>query len=251
MFAYAELRRFFEELRRHADVFSFAGAIEAGRVGTPRTAILRHDVDIDVEAAVAMAEVEAGQGVRSTFFFLTGCDTYNLASAVNRRHLRGLADDGFEVALHFDPLLYPELGNDDLLPAVRKEAEWLGDIAGRPVKAISLHNPSQHGRYPAFEGFINAYDPQFFDPDRYISDSCMGFRDKDPFEFVRKAEEGQIQVLLHPFHYSEGGGGYPTLYAAFLERFADGIDATMQVNRTYKAQMAGRPLWENVREDAG
>ena len=246
MFAYRELRRFFEELLKHSEVFSFAGAIEAGRVGTARTTILRHDVDIDVDAAAALADVEAEYGIRSTFFFLTGCDTYNVASAASRRHLRRLAERGFEIALHFDPLLYPELGDDELLPAARREAEWLSQIADAPVRALSLHNPSTHGRYPRFDGFINAYDPPFFDPEFYLSDSCMGFRDKDPFDFVRLAGQHGLQVLLHPFHYSDTGGGYPECYAAFLKRFAKRIDDTMQVNQTYVRQMAGRPLSDRV-----
>jgi peptidoglycan/xylan/chitin deacetylase (PgdA/CDA1 family) len=247
IFAHAELRRFFAALASHSEVLSFAAAIDAGRSLAPRTAILRHDVDIDIEAAVAMAEIEAEFGIRSTFFFLTGCDTYNAASAANRRHLRRLTEQGFEVALHFDPLLYPGLADEELLPAVRREADWLGEIAGRPVRSISLHNPSVHGRYPAFKDFINAYDPAFFDPKRYLSDSCMGFRGKDPFEFIREREQQPVQILLHPFHYSDRGGGYPELYTRFLKRFADRIDETMKVNDTYVRQMDGRPLWDYSR----
>ena len=242
MFAYAGLRQFFAELLKHGEVFSFAAAIAAGRVGTPRTTILRHDVDIDVEAAVALADVEAEFGIRSTFLFLTGCDTYNVATATNRRHLKRLAEQGFEIGLHFDPMLHPELPDDALRPALEREAAWLADICGTQVRTISLHNPSMHGRYPRFEGFINAYDPDYFDPEYYLSDSCMGFRGKDPLTFVQKAEHHFIQVLLHPFHYSESGGGYPECYAAFLRRFAGSIDQAMQSNETYVRQMDGRPL---------
>lgn len=242
MFAYSNLRRFFEELLRHSDVFSFAGAIEAQRVAAPRTTILRHDVDVDVEPAVELAKVEAEYGIRSTFFFLTGCDTYNVASAANRRHIRWLAEQGFEVGLHFDPLLHPDLPDDGLQPALDKEADWLADISGVPVRSISLHNPSAHGRYPRFSGYINAYDPEFFDPDSYLSDSCMDFRGKDPLDFVRTAEQRMIQILLHPIHYSEAGSGYPECYASFLKRFADRIDSVMQLNQTYVRQMGGRLL---------
>lgn len=242
MFAYRDVKLFFGELLKHSEVFSFASVIDAGRVGTPRTTIMRHDVDIDIEAAVELAQIEAECGIRSTFFFLTGCDTYNVASSINRRHLQKLATEGFDIGLHFDPLLYPELTNDDLLPAVRKEVNWLSSIAGRQVLSISLHNPSTHGRYPLFPGFINAYEPDFFDPDFYLSDSCMQFRDKDPLEFIRKAEHHCLQILLHPFHYSEAGAGYPECYSAFLKRFAARIHESMQVNKTYVRQMNGRPL---------
>jgi hypothetical protein len=246
MFAYSELRRFFGELLRHSDVMPFAAAVDAGRAGTPRTTILRHDIDIDVEAAVALTAIEQEFGIRSTLFFLTSCDTYNLATATNRVHLRRLAEQGFEVALHFDPLVYSAQSDDDLLSAVRREAEWLGDISGQAVRSISIHNPSIHGRFPRFEGFINAYDPEFFDPDFYLSDSCMSFRGKDPLEFVRKAEGHGLQILLHPFHYSEAGGGYPEAYRQFLERFAARIGETMKVNHAYVRQMEGRSLFDGL-----
>jgi len=242
VFAYPQLKSFFEELLRHSDVMSFASAVDKGRAGTPRTTILRHDVDIDVDAAMALADIEEGYGIRSTFFFLTGCDTYNVATASNRRHLRGLAERGFEVSLHFDPLLYSEQSDENLVAAVEREAQWLADISGQPVRSVSIHNPSVHGRFPRFENYLNAYDPQFFDPDYYLSDSCMNFRGKDPLEFLRRAEHHGLQILLHPFHYSEGGGGYPDCYAEFLRRFAARIDEGMKVNQTYVRQMEGRSL---------
>lgn len=244
MFAYSQLRQFFEELLRHSEVMSFAAAVDSGRAGTPRTTILRHDVDIDVDAAAAIAGIEQEYGISSTFFFLTGCDTYNVATATNRAHLRGLAERGFEVALHFDPLVYPAQSDDDLLAAVRREADWLGDISGQAVRSISVHNPSIHGRFPRFEGFINAYDREYFDPDFYLSDSCMSFRGKDPLEFVRKAERHGLQILLHPFHYSENGGGYPEGYRQYFERLAARIGETMKVNHGYVSQMDGRSLIE-------
>jgi hypothetical protein len=241
-FTYKELRRFFALLTECAETYSFKMAPTEATSAYSPGAIIRHDIDVDLFAALRMAEVEAEFKINATFFFLTGCDTYNLASTSGRSALRELADKGFEVGLHFDPLLYPGSDDQALLAAVRREAGWIQDITGQPVHSVSLHNPSVHNQFPIFPGFLNAYDPAFFDPDFYMSDSCMQFRGKDPMTFVERARQRPVQILLHPFHYSDAGGGYPDLYRAFLARFADRIHATMQVNATYLDQMGDAQL---------
>ena len=58
----------------------------AGFDGAPADGdlILRHDVDLSLEAAVAMAEVEAEAGAWSTWFLMTRSVFYNLDSAAGR-----------------------------------------------------------------------------------------------------------------------------------------------------------------------
>lgn len=247
MFSYKELREFFAKLSATATVLPFDAAARQGMLTSANTVIMRHDIDVDIYAAMRVAEIESEFDIRSTFFFLTGCEMYNLASPAGRQALRSLVENGFEVGLHFDPLLYPEASGQGLSTAVEREAAWIADISGQAVRSISLHNPSVHKQFPRFDGFINAYDPAFFDPDFYMSDSCMGFRGKDPFKFVELVRERSLQILLHPFHYSEDGGGYPGLYRAYIDRLARRIDDAMQVNSTFVQQMGGRPLIEVAR----
>lgn len=72
-----------------------------------RPAIMRHDVDCDLEKAAAMAEMEAGYGIKSTYFILVSSDFYNVSSKGNRGRMRRIQNCGHEIGLHFDEGCYP------------------------------------------------------------------------------------------------------------------------------------------------
>ncbi|KAF0225583.1 MAG: hypothetical protein FD176_269 [Rhodospirillaceae bacterium] len=203
--------------------------------------ILRHDVDLDVQAAYAFSRLVAECGIRSTFFFLVTAETYNVNAAPARRMLRAMADDGFEVALHFDPQVYPEADAALLARHARTEGDILADIIGGPVTSISLHNPSVHGSFMLLDGWNNAYDPAIFGPDRYLSDSRMRFR-SDPLAFVAQGAERIVQLLLHPLHYSQSGGPYPLPMLNYLERQTRMVDTMFRVNSEYQDRVGDRLL---------
>jgi hypothetical protein len=150
--------------------------------------------------------------------------------------LAGIVDMGFEVGLHFDPAIYPVENTSELEAKAREEASVLSMIVGKEVKSLSLHNPSVLGEYPLLDGFLNAYDERIFSPDRYISDSRMVFSN-DIFEFVKRAENHPVQVLLHPFHYSESGDNYAGLFSKFVPEYVGRIETQMRVNSSYDAQV--------------
>ena len=195
--------------------------------------ILRHDVDLDVQAAYEFSRVVAGAGIRSTFFFLVSAETYNVASLPARRLLRAMADDGFEVALHFDPQVYPDADEAALARHARAEGDMLADIVGQAVTSVSLHNPSVHGNFMLLDGWANAYDPAIFGPDRYLSDSRMCFR-SDPVDFVARGAARTVQLLLHPLHYTGDGGRYPLPMLNYLERQTRIVDSMFRVNSEYR-----------------
>ena len=203
--------------------------------------ILRHDVDLDLAPAHALARLEAEVGVLSTFFILVTAHTYNPASQKNRALLRQMVELGFEIGLHFDPMIYGSLGADALASAVRREAKFLSEIVGANVESVSLHNASLQKKYYLFDGWKNAYDPRIFAPDVYLSDSGMIFR-SDPTAFVEKAKEKTIQLLLHPLHYSEDGQGYSGAMIYYFENMIADVDKIFSVNSGY-LEVAGDGLF--------
>ncbi|MAT38379.1 MAG: hypothetical protein CL946_02110 [Ectothiorhodospiraceae bacterium] len=203
---------------------------------SPGEIVMRHDVDLDIEPLVKMAEQEENAGVRSTFFILTSCHSYNPRSNYNAGILKNLADGGWEIGLHYDPSIYRTEDNVLLDEKMRLECRILEDITGQKVESISIHIPSLHGEYPFFDGFFNAYDERIFNDFVYMSDSRMNFRGKNPYEFVKRAVEKPLQVLLHPLHFTEDGIGYPDIHAEYIKRHIAHIDEEhTKVNSGYAA----------------
>lgn len=198
--------------------------------------VLRHDVDLDLTAVPRLAELEGALGVFPTYCVMTTSDLYNPAAPDSRRIIRGLADDGFDVGLHFWPEAYGGIDGAALARKVREEAALLGDIAGVAPVSLSLHNPTAAGAFASFSGYREAYSPELFAPDRYLSDSRMRLRE-DPFAFVERTRDVLAQLLLHPEHFTEEGAGYRAIFAGVERRRAAVIDRYMRVNQTYAEEL--------------
>jgi hypothetical protein len=194
-------------------------------------------VDLHIKPAYELARLEKECGIESSFLILTNADGYNPLSQNNRVMLREMADWGFDIGLHFDPTIYPTFDAASLQKHVDFEATIISDITGKPVRSISLHNPSIYNQYPLFEGYVNAYSDTLFSNENYISDSCMSFRDKDVFTFFDKPLDKPYQLLLHPLHFSENGQDYNYIFTRFAKTFLSYIESGFRQNRTYNEQV--------------
>ena len=201
--------------------------------------VLRHDVDLDVTPAYELSRREIEVDVRGSYFFLTTASTYNCQSPDNRKMIRQMADDGFEIGLHFDPSVYQTVDIEELGRLARNEAAQLEDISGSRLVSVSLHNPSILNQYPMLSGWLNAYDEVIFKPEVYLSDSRMKFR-SDPAEFFTSADSRVHQLLLHPMHYAEQEPLYPLAKIAYLKRVVSALDQSFQLNTTYRERVGDR-----------
>jgi len=239
MFKYGDLKKLLIHIRDRFRTTAF------NQWDGSNVVLLRHDVDLDLAAAHRFALISKECGVSSTFFVLTTAETYNPSDRQSRTYLLDISRMGFEIGLHFDPTIYPEgLTLENLSRKVDQEAALLSGIVEKPIQSVSIHNPSMHGRYPLFPGYINAYDPKLFSEEQYLSDSRMVFR-HDPFGFVARANRVPVQILLHPFHYTEDGAAYPEILARFVRTFVHDLDERFQDNSTYAA-MRGEGLLARV-----
>jgi hypothetical protein len=144
----------------------------------PGVVILRHDVDLSLAGALAMAEAEAEEGAWSTWFLMTRSVFYNLASSEGERAIARLRELGHRVAHH---AVWPHV---DL------------DVRFEPV--VAWHNPDPEYMRASIEGAVNVMEPPFFDPDRYRSDSNQHWRHGCPHEALAGGEFEWLQLLTHP-----------------------------------------------------
>jgi hypothetical protein len=140
--------------------------------------LLRHDVDLSLEAAVRLAELEAEAGVAATYFLMTQSVFYNLASPEGLRALNRLRELGHGVGLH---------------------AVWPGaELDERFDPVVAWHNPNHDYMSEPLEGVVNVMQPPFFDPDHYRSDSNQRWRHGCPHEELARGEFAWLQLLTHP-----------------------------------------------------
>ena len=140
--------------------------------------ILRHDVDLSLAAALTLAEIEAEEGVWSTWFLMTRSRFYNLASKDGEHAIARLGELGHRVGHH---AVYPH-----------------ADLDARFDPVIAWHNPDPEFMQSEAPGALNVMSSAFFDPERYRSDSNQHWRSGCPHEALARGEFTWLHLLIHP-----------------------------------------------------
>jgi hypothetical protein len=159
--------------------------------------ILRHDVDLSLDAAVAMAEVEAEEDAWSTWFLMTRSNFYNLDSAAGVAAIARLRDLGGRIAHH---AVWPDV-----------------DLDARFEPAVAWHNPDPAYMRREIEGAANVMGEAFFDPERYRSDSNQHWRHGCPHEQLAAGAFEWLQLLTHPEIWAYPGATMGESMRAFLD----------------------------------
>jgi hypothetical protein len=159
--------------------------------------ILRHDVDLSLEAAVAVAEVEAAGGAWSTWFLMTRSVFYNLDSGAGEAAVERLRELGGRIAHH---AVWPDVDLDDRFEPV-----------------VAWHNPDPEYMSLAIEGAENVMTTRWFDPDHYRSDSNQRWRHGCPHDELRTGAFEWLQLLTHPEIWAYDGATMGTSMESFLD----------------------------------
>ncbi len=145
--------------------------------------IVRHDVDLSLEAAVRMAEVEAEAGVWSTWCLMTRSGFYNLASKEGDWAIARLGELGGRIAHH---AVWPHV-----------------DLDERFERVVAWHNPDLEYLFEPVDGAVNVMSPPWSDPARFRSDSNQNwvYRERPsrcPHEELARGELDWLHLLIHP-----------------------------------------------------
>ena len=155
--------------------YAFSSFEEQPRAGA---LFLRHDVDLSLDAAVSMAEVEAEAGAVATYFLMTRSVFYNLASSEGEAALERLRALGHRVGLH---AVHPYVELDERFDPV-----------------LAWHNPEPEYMSVAVDGLANVMAPPFFSRQRYRSDSNQRWVHGCPHADLAAGRFEWLQLLVHP-----------------------------------------------------
>ncbi|HEY8030063.1 MAG TPA: hypothetical protein VIE38_11190 [Gaiellaceae bacterium] len=148
------------------------------REPTAGDVFLRHDVDLSLEAALAMARIEQELGARATYFLMTESRFYNLGSRAGRDALVELRELGHAVGLH---AMHPNARLDERFDPV-----------------ISWHNPDPEYMSEPIDGAVNVMQSPWFTPGHYRSDSNRNWREGCPHDELASGALEWLQLLVHP-----------------------------------------------------
>lgn len=158
----------------------------------------RHDVDFSPHRALALAKLEAEQGVSSTYFILLSSPFYNPLERDTAGLVRQIRHLGHEIGLHFDASIEVE----DPVHQLQAEAVLLSSITGSPVRIFSLHNPSVSSPKifdsPFAGGLMNATCGELREQFTYSSDSNGIWRFRSLHEVVADDHVQCLYALTHP-----------------------------------------------------
>ena len=169
------------------DLTHYAEILEAAKAGgyrfaffdtppEPGTVILRHDVDLSLDAALRLAEVEADAGAAATYFLMTRSEFYNLDSQSGEDAVDRLRRLGHRVGLH---AVWPYVDRDDRFDPV-----------------LAWHNPDPEYMRDPVEELVNVMEAPWADV--YRSDSNQHWRQGCPHEELTAGAFERLQLLTHP-----------------------------------------------------
>ena len=193
--------------------------------------LLRHDVDFDLQSVIPMAEVELSAGVCSTFFLRLTTDYYNLLAPAGRRVVSFLREQGFQIGLHFDSGVYPQMSAPGVEVAVGQQSEMLAGIVGLPVRVVSFHRPPSEILGWSPSSFLNSYASEFMtERAKYLSDSGKHWREGcmciHGYELSRGSDQ-RLQVLVHPEWWGADDAPLNTRIEKFLCRKTACLDSSL------------------------
>jgi hypothetical protein len=165
----------------------------------PRTGdlLLRHDIDMSLEAALTMAELEAQKGIVATYFLMTQSEFYNLDAPSGVHAIARLRELGHRIALH---AVYPDATVDNRFDPV-----------------LAWHVPDPEYMTKPVDGAVNVMQPGYFDPGNYRSDSNQHWRSGCPHDDLAGGAFEWLQLLVHPEIWVYPGANMRETMTAMLE----------------------------------
>lgn len=210
--------------------------------------VLRHDIEFSIDRAFQMAEVEAEEGISSSYFVQITNNAYNPFSKKNVEILKKINAMGHHLGLHY------HRGNtvsvEKVIKDVQFQAEILSKMIDVEIDRFSFHRPLKEHLEAniSIPGLINTYGSQFFvltdNPDdnlsiKYIADSNHQWKyGKATYDYFNKFK--RIQLLIHPLSWSEEGADHLNNFKMIMQEKHDEMVQTIEMEWKYFDLLRGK-----------
>ncbi len=173
-------------------------------IPTRRHLILRHDIDMSINAARDLAFLEKENSMKSTYFVLMNSEFYNVFAPDSIKLLNEIKSYGHKIGLHFDASVYSQ---NTWKNNIKRELSSLKNIIGECTNIISFHRPTK-GLFDLKKkigGISHTYESRFVSDMGYISDSRGGWHYGHPLSHPSIIKGAAIQLLTHPIWWITKG----------------------------------------------
>lgn len=165
--------------------------------------ILRHDIDMELEAALRMSSIEKDLGIQSTYFFMVSCPLYNVFGGNGAQQVRQLLASGHHFGLHFDCAVYEDICADNLGYYVSRECDLLERFFDQPIEAVSFHRPgSLELSGVELDKLPNSYERVFREEFQYFSDSRGEWVRGNPLHSEAFTSRRNFHLCIHPLWWT-------------------------------------------------
>ncbi len=170
-----------------------------------RTILLRHDVDVSLQMATRLAEIETNLGIRATYFIRLHAHFYQPLTLESFTNLYELCEMNVDIGLHYERQFYEALGKNHV-EMLSRDAGILSSIIGKPVTGCAGHrvgasSPFDTATVKNAGLSYEAYAPEFVKNRKYISDSARNWREGCLCQWLGR--ENHLTVLVHPVWWFE------------------------------------------------
>lgn len=196
--------------------------------------IIRHDVDLDLDAALEISKIESELGMKSVYFIWIGSPFYNIFETRYKKVIEEIIKGGHEIGIHYDETAYVCESKEDLIAYIDRESKIFKTYFDIDIKTVSFHRPSNYildsdvscGKY------INTYSKRFFKEFFYISDSRGQWKNGCLCSVLSKEDPEKIQLLTHPIWWKEKSLSNQERLTEFLQYKLRKMDADISDNIT-------------------
>lgn len=155
--------------------------------------LLRHDIDVNLNYALKLAEIEKELNIKATYFLMLRSPMYNLFSRSNLKIVKKIIELGHHIGLHFDTF---GLENDKIQETIDFEINTLNKLLSVTISTVSFHQPCESILNNKIKiDKINTYDKNDMKDIFYISDSNANL---NILHIENLINEKKLHILIHP-----------------------------------------------------
>ena len=168
--------------------------------------IWRHDVEFSPIQALKMAKIENELGVKTTYFFQTHSENYNIYEKFFSDILQEIRSFGHHIGLHFDSHYWGVSDEKSLNRCIEIDKDYFNKVFDIDIDTFSFHNTTPfvlNCEGYKYGGLINSYAKYFKENYQYCADSTGYWRYEVLDEVLKDPATKHIQVLIHDAMWSD------------------------------------------------